>query len=109
MKAVKPAPHLKPFGGQADPATPNYISVNAKVAEQIDRLGTGYFIERLHKYANLLGLNIQGSDSTKRGGYKDPLGSLFRRNFSMQIEQNYVHTGIDNTVLITFFDDRVIL
>ena len=45
-KDVRPAPHLKPFGGQMDPPARNFISVNAKVAEYIDRLGTGYFINR---------------------------------------------------------------
>ena len=35
-KAVKPAPHLKPFGGQKDPPKPKYISVSPKVARFID-------------------------------------------------------------------------
>ena len=53
VKAVKPAPHLKPFGGQVDPPTPNFISVDTKVASLIPQLAIRRFYECLHKYAGI--------------------------------------------------------
>ena len=81
VKAVKPAPHLKPFGGQIDPPTPNFISVNAKVAEHIDRLGIGFFLDRLHKYANLEGYRVIGSFESRNRADKDPIRGPYSGGF----------------------------
>jgi len=50
---MKPAPHLKPFGGQVDSPAPHFIAVNAKVAEVLPQIIFRRFYKCLHKYAKV--------------------------------------------------------